>query len=512
MADAPAETPTRTTLRRPYWSLARVVGLIVVADVIIASLSPFENWEAATSLSARLHGFVDLAQIAQEPWQSLAHVGGFLLLGAGLFAFSRRTPTRRRIARCLLTALCICTAIETYQVLMPSPHSGEIDDWVVNVLGSFVGVVAASLLRGAGAAVGRWYGRHERTVLAAALPVLMAAWIAMLLAPSDLPVPLASWNRPYPLLIGNERTGDRPWLGEIRSLAFYDHALTPDEISSRFTSSRLLLEGEHREAMGFLTGWDFTDGATSGLRPQGRLDVPPLAIAQPDATTWLPDGGLLIKRATTIETAAPPQALINAIVAAGRFSVEVVFRPANLVQSGPARIVSISTDPYMRFFMIGQIANGLEVRVRNTVSGLNGIYPALVVRQPVLDDGLQHAIVTYDGRRTRLYVKGRAQPFSVEYKTPGAVWGLGHSGASQFTGAFLIAVPVTVALGGLLAWSSRFQRIVVTAFLTYMFIEVGWLIRLVVTAYHPSWLIALLTICLAVVALAILDARCRPAG
>jgi uncharacterized protein (DUF1800 family) len=45
---------------------------------------------------------------------------------------------------------------------------------------------------------------------------------------------LATWDPQYPLVLGNERTGDRTWYGEIYLAAAYDRALTPAEIQRNF--------------------------------------------------------------------------------------------------------------------------------------------------------------------------------------------------------------------------------------------------------------------------------------
>lgn len=46
------------------------------------------------------------------------------------------------------------------------------------------------------------------------------------------PGTLSNWNLGYPLVVANEATRDRPWLGTLGELAFYDRALTPAEILS----------------------------------------------------------------------------------------------------------------------------------------------------------------------------------------------------------------------------------------------------------------------------------------
>jgi hypothetical protein len=45
---------------------------------------------------------------------------------------------------------------------------------------------------------------------------------------------LDSWDSGYRLLLGNEASGDRPWLGELYLVAIYDRALSEAEVTQNF--------------------------------------------------------------------------------------------------------------------------------------------------------------------------------------------------------------------------------------------------------------------------------------
>jgi hypothetical protein len=45
---------------------------------------------------------------------------------------------------------------------------------------------------------------------------------------------LSGWSKNYALVLGNETSLDRPWLGAIRLLAIHNHALTPAEVKQNF--------------------------------------------------------------------------------------------------------------------------------------------------------------------------------------------------------------------------------------------------------------------------------------
>jgi hypothetical protein len=47
---------------------------------------------------------------------------------------------------------------------------------------------------------------------------------------------LANWDNTFALVLGNETTGDRQWLGEIRMLAIHDSALSPAQIQQNYNA------------------------------------------------------------------------------------------------------------------------------------------------------------------------------------------------------------------------------------------------------------------------------------
>jgi len=58
-----------------------------------------------------------------------------------------------------------------------------------------------------------------------------------------LPGDLSNWSNSYPLLIGNELTGDRPWLGEVYLVAIYNRELSQDEINQNFGAGSVVETG-----------------------------------------------------------------------------------------------------------------------------------------------------------------------------------------------------------------------------------------------------------------------------
>ena len=262
-------------------------------------------------------------------------------------------------------ALLVSASIETGQVWNSARHPSPADV-AANVAGAMLatGLVRVRRRRptpaGAGIAIG------PRLVGAACFAVL-----ALLVAGNlpARPTAIAGWNPEFPLLVGNEQTGDRPWRGTIESLS-----LIPD----------LLSHADVRTMRG-------ATGDTAGAARAAFV------LPAPAATNGGPGIPLPAAAARLLARSAQDR---NALTIVARIV------PANVSQDGPARIVSFSTDPYHRNFDLGQKGRQLVFRLRTPVSGENGERGTLE-SVPVLDAGQPVTVVaTYDGRVARVYVNG----------------------------------------------------------------------------------------------------------
>jgi hypothetical protein len=48
---------------------------------------------------------------------------------------------------------------------------------------------------------------------------------------------LDTWDETFPLLIGNERTGDRPWRGSVSELIIADRAIPTTDVERAFSEA-----------------------------------------------------------------------------------------------------------------------------------------------------------------------------------------------------------------------------------------------------------------------------------
>jgi hypothetical protein len=85
-------------------------------------------------------------------------------------------------------------------------------------------------------------------------------------------------------------------------------------------------------------------------------------------------------------------------------------------QTGPARIVSLSRDPYNRNFTLGQSNSDLIVRLRNGLTGDNGSRPELVVPGILGTGEPRHLVMTYHGGIERVFVDGIQEPYVLDLR------------------------------------------------------------------------------------------------
>lgn len=183
---------------------------------------------------------------------------------------------------------------------------------------------------------------------------------------------LSAWDTQVRLALGNEFVGDRGWLGTYHGVAIYNRVLEASEIADHHKA------GVPEHLGGLQVRYAFNEGKgiqirdVSGLEP--ALD---LHIQDAGAVTWL-DDGLRVHRPVLIATEGPANRLTSAMRRSNAFTLEVWIAPAERVQTGPARIVTLSRDHGTRNFTLGQDEDAYEMRLRTTATSANGL-PSLKV-------------------------------------------------------------------------------------------------------------------------------------
>ncbi len=187
---------------------------------------------------------------------------------------------------------------------------------------------------------------------------------------------LSNWSAEYPLLIGNEETGDRPWRGRVLGLTMTDSPTAVASVRRFADGGDIVLPGTSVAAFDFSGDAPYEDATRS---------VPNLRwVHRSTANAWLQSDG-------------PAAILAQRLRASNAFTIRVRLTSDDSNQHDTARIVSNSVSPFWRNFTLGQLGDDLIVRLRTRVTGDNGARFQMYVPDMFSTKEVRDILVTYDG-------------------------------------------------------------------------------------------------------------------
>ncbi|MGE0821972.1 MAG: VanZ family protein [Candidatus Binatia bacterium] len=317
----------------------------------------------------------------------------FVPLGASLASIFTARAVPGRLVLMLIVAVSAggSYGVEVLQVFL-THRFPSLCDVLANSFGAVVGFTCFHL----------W--RLRNVWLTLAVYLILGVLATVLLQRSTR---LSNWDATFPLLVGNEKTANRPWQGYVSHIYVADRALTDAEVA-RIDSVEHNLR---RSLADSLLAW---------------YDLPGNAERYPDETGHLPDLRWRYQRTAEqriirpflgphrwLETMGSVAPLIEKLRATSQFTLGVTVATSVPEQIGPARIVSLSIDPHRRNFTLGQQRQNLVFRLRTPISGSG----KAELRAPgVFATALpQRVTVTYDGAVLQLYVNGVRTPAILEF-------------------------------------------------------------------------------------------------
>jgi hypothetical protein len=454
-------TPTWRTAAWLSWTLV-VAYSLAPFDVTVSALRPIFDNPGLAALPT------DLAR--DLPFHAIAYLLAGVADRLGFGGGGRR-------------AVLLCLGIEAGQLFVPLRHATLLD-LVLNTTASLAGrSVAPALWRGALDWVGRpKAARAARALGRSAVWCWALFWGGLLLLPMRL-VTLDGWDPSYPVFVGDEVGGERPWSGQIQYVGIYGRALDRDEVQRAGAEPPWTHGGsEARSRMGLLAGYDFTEAGRLEVNPEGaaagvapRLHVPP-------ESTWR-ENGLVFGGGAPVTSVESAAGLSERVAAGDRFTVEVWCRPASTFQQGPARIVGMSDGPFRRNFTLGEEGAALVFRVRNALNGPNGTGYELQ-SPPVLSGGPVRIVATYTRGVSSIFVEG-SRVAAVDLREPAALLGLGTLAAGSAAAGAIAALSLILVAPASMA-GLGFGRSVIRLF------AIGYAVLLIpaalspVTGYRPA--------------------------
>jgi glycopeptide antibiotics resistance protein len=443
-----------------YWKDKHTFFLfcIYIVLVLFATLFPFDfSSKKATTLIGTLQA-VEWDLIS---WSALIDFPRNIVLFIP-FGFASAYHLRKwgvPAAPTVLIALAAGTMFSfTIEILQQSIslRFSAIADTAANSAGTFVGIAAFflfgnQLMR----AVARFLRQSWQQLSSPILLLLTICYTLLILAAAALlqnTSSLAQWSSVYPLALGNEPTGDRPWQGRVAEVFLANRALDQNEVqqvmngvptqqvagNALFTRYHFSGEGPYSDQLGNLSSL-YWQGSTF---EEGR-----------------DSSGALIEEGHWLKTSAPVDSLTRQIQLTSQFTLSLIAAPSSDTLSGPARILTISGDTKHSNLSLSQEGKDLVIRLRNGVTGENGRHPELIVPGVWSGSEQRHIILTYDASTARVYIDDVQTQYIFEFSPEVALfWRL------------------SLADTGGIRLNSNHQLIVKLLFYGMVFIPFGWLL------------------------------------
>jgi glycopeptide antibiotics resistance protein len=304
-----------------------------------------------------------------------------------------------------LASFALSFTVEVLQAFIPS-RASTVTDISSNSFGGIVGYLGFYLLSLLRAIALKQF--HNFLSLKAFTAFFLGYTILALMA--SVPVPhlsnLASWNSNFPLILGNEATGNRPWQGYLAEVNIADRAITKAEVAKVF--SRQIPSTELRNSL--VASYQLTDGTQESFSDR-RGYLPDLSWQGKDANfsrvnpVFLSSSAAApVTRDRWLATELPAAGAIAKIRKTSQFTIITTVATADTNQSGPARIISLSGNPYQRNFTLAQEGADLVLRMRTPITGENGSIPEMIVPNVFKDFQWHQLIITYANSLVQIYV------------------------------------------------------------------------------------------------------------
>jgi hypothetical protein len=188
-------------------------------------------------------------------------------------------------------------------------------------------------------------------------------------------------------------------LNQVQAPTVYSNALTMQDGVSAAGGNRY--ESDVIALYEFRTGSGNTILDLSGVAPELNLTIN-------GDVEWVGGFGIRINDGKAQGSTTASKKLHDLIKATGEYSIEAWVVPANVVQEGPARIVSYSAGVNARNFTLGQTQYNYDFLHRSSTTDANGEAALSTAdADERLQATLQHVVLTFDpinGRR--VYVNG----------------------------------------------------------------------------------------------------------
>lgn len=392
------------------WAFFFVCGGIIF--VLMLTLFPYDFFFREVMDEFNYNYLLSRVERPNDLDDIIANVFLFMPFGFGVGCLTRQLKLTKKIALLVVAVASfgLTFSVEFLQIFLPTRNPSYVDlstNTIGGVIGffcfQFFGIQFLKIVTAVLSVEKLWRWRSPGSAQSRKISILLAIaylsfiiYLTVKLPSKSVLWQLSDWDVNFPVVVGNELTGDRPWRGKVEQLCFGDRAATEVEVAKLFT----LKDSCNALSPSLIAAYEFEKGEVSYRDRTGNL--PDLTWHQNIATEQ-PTQGVAIHPENWLHTETAT-VLNEKIKNSSQFTISFIIATNDLKQNGPARIISLSRDIYHRNLTIGQWQNSLSIRLRTFQTGSNGTRPEFIVSNFFNDTQFHHAIATYDGRSMVVYV------------------------------------------------------------------------------------------------------------
>ncbi|MBW4476627.1 MAG: VanZ family protein [Tolypothrix brevis GSE-NOS-MK-07-07A] len=380
--------------------LVRNLYLVIISilAVLIATLYPF-NFYLIDNLS--LQKIVASFDNASSFEDLVNNILLFIPLGFSSTAFLQKIKMKpiSKFFTLIMISTGLSLTVEILQIFLPS-RSPTPADLVNNTTGGIVGIICFYIWHSASFI--NILSRVENSIIRNSLTKITLLFFGyvllsfLILIPWQSTTNLSNWSLTYPLLLGNEQTGDKPWQGYISELHIADKAVPENEILGLFdTKNYLNTLGDSLIGSYQLTekrSYQDSTGQLPEFLPQGQS--PNIVDSQ----------GVALSSSYWLKTRTPTTLLSKRIRKTSQSSIITTVATSDITQTGPGRIISLSSGSFHRNFTLGQQGTNLNLRIRTPITGENGTDIKLSVPGVFTNTSPHYIVITYSQGNLKVYV------------------------------------------------------------------------------------------------------------
>ena len=381
--------------------------------ILFGTLAPFDftypdnfSWD----------DFKIIMTTVSPPGDILVNLALFMPFGLGLTALFTARGIRFKKSICLtfIFGFCFSSIIEFLQILsllrMTTPT-----DIASNTFSGFLGGVFFLLIRNRAKT---FYFKFNKRIFSR---IFMVTWLIYLLVISISLISfqdatkLGNWNTQFPLMMGNERTGNRPWKGEMSYFYISDRVLSDEIIGQLFTTN-----SESQTLQDNLLGAYVFNKLK--LKYVDRLGNLPNLIWQAKDQEVTEKSSITLDNNNWLETEILPEQATKKIQNNAQFTIITKIKNSQKKIPGESRIFSLSKNLYQRNLSFEQSEADLKLRLRTPVTGNNGKNPELIWRDFFDAPKFHQIAIAYNGKELKFYIDNIANIYNLKLNSEAALF------------------------------------------------------------------------------------------